>query len=38
MAAVYLRSFNYRLGIIIRFIFPERKRGIKYEYKCPTHG
>jgi hypothetical protein len=36
MAAVDLCSFNHGLGIYIRLFFPERKRGIKYEYKCPA--
>jgi hypothetical protein len=38
MADVDLCSFNHGLGIYIRLFFPERERGIKYEYKCPTHG
>jgi hypothetical protein len=38
MAAVDVCSFNQGLAIYIRLFFPEQQRGIKYEYKCPTHG
>ena len=36
MAAVDLCTFNHGLGIYIRLFFPERYRGIKYEYKRPN--